>query len=121
MCRDIVARLKNFGVEPIFTRIALNIDQIEQYNPPPNPTKLTDSRANGYISEFGEECWELDALRPEAIDKLITDAVEEYVDTELFSRMKTKEENARQILSEVSNDWDILEDDYREKLGIEED
>ena len=46
-------RLALFGVEPEFKRIALNMDQIEQYDPPPNPTKLTDSRCNAYIEEFG--------------------------------------------------------------------
>lgn len=46
-------------------RVALNMDQVEEYGPPPNPTKMTDSRANAYLERFGEECWELDALDPE--------------------------------------------------------
>lgn len=34
-------------------RIALNMDQVIKYNPPPNPAKLTDTRANEYIARFG--------------------------------------------------------------------
>lgn len=52
MSRDIVDRLDLFGVSVEFQRIALNYDQIEEYSPPPNPTKLTDSRASKYIGRF---------------------------------------------------------------------
>jgi hypothetical protein len=52
-------------------RIALTWDQIEEYEPPPNPAKLTDSRAAGYIEEYGRESWELDALEPQTLDALI--------------------------------------------------
>jgi hypothetical protein len=112
MSRDIVDRLSIFGVDPIFARIALNMDQIEQYNPPPNPTKLTDSRATGYISEFGEECWELDALRPEVIDVLITSTVNKYLNLAEFNKMKEKEQNARRILEAVSDNWNRIQEVY---------
>ncbi|MCB8818673.1 hypothetical protein [Desulfosporosinus shakirovi] len=71
MSRDIQDRLitfETYGIE--FHRLALNMNQIEQYDPPPNPTKLTDSRATKYIDEFGHECWELDALEPHVISDL---------------------------------------------------
>ncbi len=58
-----------------FERIALNTDQVQQYNPPPNPAKLSDSRATGYITRFGYESWELDALNPNVIAGLIRRAV----------------------------------------------
>lgn len=56
-------------------RIALTMDQIREYNPPPNPAKITDSRANSYISEYGDESWELDALEPRVLTELIQTAV----------------------------------------------
>lgn len=60
MTRDIQDRLELFMGDSIqVNRIALNWDQIEQYNPPPNPAKITDSRALAYIAEFGSESWEL--------------------------------------------------------------
>lgn len=81
MSRDIVERLELFGVEDvIFRRLALNMDQIEEYGPPPNPAKLTDSRATGYIREFGRESWELDALEPQVISDLIQEHVESFRD-----------------------------------------
>lgn len=57
-------------------RAALNMDQIEEYNPPPNPAKMTDSRARDYVEKFGDESWELDALDPRVIQRLIRENVE---------------------------------------------
>lgn len=112
MSRDIVDRLELFGANPAFRRIALNMDQIEQYNPPPNPTKLTDSRSGGYISQFGHECWELDALKPEIIDSLIKSTVNEYIDFSKFNEMKQKEKGARELLSTVAERWEEVEEQY---------
>lgn len=45
MTRDNKDRLSVFvGEEVEVRRIALNFDQVEEYSPPPNPAKLTDSR-----------------------------------------------------------------------------
>ena len=63
MTRDIQERLQLFTGQDIeVRRLALNIDQIKRYNPPPNPAKLTDSRATAYVREYGNDSWELDAL-----------------------------------------------------------
>ncbi len=52
-------------------RLALNMDQIREVDPPPNPAKVTDSRAKDYIARYGEESWELDALSPAYLGRLI--------------------------------------------------
>lgn len=112
MSRDIVDRLNTFGTLPEFKRIALNMNQIEQYNPPPNPTKLTDSRCQGYMNEFGNECWELDALKPEVIDQLIRETTSKYIDFELFEKVKERETNTRGMLQKVSENWNEIENEY---------
>ena len=76
-------------------RIALNWDQVEAYNPPPNPTKLSDSRAEGYVQKFGYESWELDALEPQVLDALIIDAMDELIDEEAWERAEQKQEENR--------------------------
>ena len=67
-------------------RIALNMDQVELYEPPPNPAKLTDSRSTAYIDEFGDESWELDVLEPSAMVELIRERIEENQDEELWEQ-----------------------------------
>lgn len=63
------------GVQVQVVRLALNHDQVEQYQPPPNPARLSDSRAADYISKYGDSSWELDALEPAVIAQLIRESV----------------------------------------------
>ncbi|NWL89988.1 hypothetical protein DMN77_20775 [Paenibacillus sp. 79R4] len=114
MSRDIVDRLELFGTTINFQRIALNYDQIEEFSPPPNPTKLSDSRASGYIAEYGYECWELDALRPDVIDSLIREAVTDLCDLELMEEARIREGESRSTLKTVARNWSTIESEYRE-------
>lgn len=109
MSRDIRDRnvlFEHFGLE--FHRLALNMDQIEQYGPPPNPTKLTDSRAGGYIDRFGHECWELDALEPQVISSLITENVLKFRNEGAYLRVKEREDADRGQLEALAADWDTI-------------
>jgi len=110
MSRDIVERLELFmglregdGFE--FIRAALNMSQIEQYNPPPFFAKLTDSRANGYIGKYGTDSWELDALDPTTLDGVITGIVGQYLDDKKFEVQKAKQENERAELKRISQHY----------------
>jgi hypothetical protein len=101
MTRDIRERLALFGAESCemaVNRIALNIDQINQYNPPPNPAKLTDSRAEKYIQEFGETSWELDALEPRKLDELVSRTIEQYIDADLMEKAKKRQQEEKEKL-----------------------
>lgn len=83
MTRDIQDRLDMFsewyGAVTV-NRIALNMDQIEEYDPPPNPAKLSDSRSRDYVARYGYESWELDALEPAVLTQLIEDHTLDYLD-----------------------------------------
>lgn len=92
MVRDIRSRLITFEVDVEVIKVALTIDQINQYNLPPNPAKTTDPRARGYIAEHGDSSWELDALPPDTLVQLLRDSIEQYIDMELYKRVKALEE-----------------------------
>ena len=109
MTRDVMARLSEFSGENIeVKRLALNMDQIEQYHPPPNPAKITDSRAQAYIAQFGDESWELDALTPEVMADLIQTAVLEVRDEEKWDEAKAEEAVQKAQLKKVSVNWDNI-------------
>ena len=94
MTRDIRDRLglMSYHQEIEVVRIALNYDQVERYGPPPNPTKFSDSRAMGYVVEYGLESWELDALEPQTLDDLVSDAIEGLLDRQMYDEMIEREE-----------------------------
>jgi hypothetical protein len=89
-------------------RIALNMDQVNHYQPPPNPAKLTDARATGYISRYGTESWELDALDPTTLDALITATISEYRDETLWERDTAAMEADRGLLMQAASRWDEI-------------
>jgi hypothetical protein len=96
-------------------RIALNMDQVEQYSPPPNPAKSTDSRFAGYIREYGYESWELDALEPSVLAALIQANVAQTItDTEAWDERKAFEEQQKATLKAIKSNYSGVVDWLRE-------
>lgn len=102
MTRDNQERLSLFaGIPIIVQRIALNMNQIEELKPPPNPAKLTDSRAQDYIAKFGDESWELDALEPQYISNLIEDCLLKIREEDKYDAMLKKEVEDKLFFDEM--------------------
>lgn len=105
MTRDINERLLlltegrvPFKVE----RLALNWEQVQQYRLPPNPAKLTDSRAKQYIQQYGRESWELDALEPAVLDRLVDSRIDQLRDRDLYWSQLQQEDHDRELLQDVT-------------------
>jgi hypothetical protein len=81
--------------------IGLTMEQINTYDLPPNPTKMTDSRAEGYIQKFGKICWEVDALDPEQLTDIVETNIEEILDMDLFDENLQREEDDKGRLQEI--------------------
>ena len=112
MTRDIADRATMFaeqGIEVI--RIALNMDQVQQYGPPPNPAKITDSRAKGYIAEYGDKSWELDALEPSVLDSLIEKTITGMRDANAWNAALQREADMRGKIRAVAQDWESITKD----------
>lgn len=93
MTRDVRERLELFsGCDFEVKRLALNYDQIEVLKPPENPAKTTDSRTAAYIAEFGKSSWELDAVSPEQLEQLVTDAVVSLRDEDAWEESLARED-----------------------------
>lgn len=113
MDRDIAERLLllSWGTPFTFERLALTMGQIEEYDPPPNPAKLSDSRVMGYIDEFGYDSWELDALEPQTLSKLVEDAVLQYRDEDRYNEVLDVEtdmkERVKEYAQQEKESWDF--------------
>ena len=102
MSRDIGERLSQFAHAHVEVhRIALNMDQVERYNPPPNPVKLTDSRAAGFVAKYGVESWELDALGPRIIAQLVSDKINDLRSDYLWGEANEREEELQSEMQEI--------------------
>lgn len=105
MTRDNRDRLEMFmgGVE--VERLALNMDQVNQYQPPPNPAKESDSRFANYIELYGDESWELDALEPQVLVDLIQGAILSIRDERKWEEVVLQEEEHIRQLRNVEMRW----------------
>lgn len=120
MTRDITERLLTFGCPAQVERMALNMDQVEQYEPPPNPAKQTDSRFEGYVTAFGDESWELDALRPDVLNELVRSKIDELRDLDAWKATIEDEIEVKAELSTLVDKWDEvaahMHDEYTDDI-----
>lgn len=99
MTRDNEERLSLFAGVPITViRLGMNLEQIEELRPPPNPAKHTDGRFEDYAARYFPDTpldevpsWELDAFDPAYIHDLIRDAVTRFRDEAVWSRSLAQE------------------------------
>jgi hypothetical protein len=83
-----------FVVKPI----CLTREQIDYYNLPPNPAKISDPRAKKYIEEHGDVSWEVDALSPRILRSIILEAVKECIDMDKYEEVIIQEEKDIEII-----------------------
>jgi hypothetical protein len=106
MTRDLGERLTLFaGRDVEVRRLALNMDQIDQYDPPPNPAKDTDARFEGYQEEFGDSSWELDALDPDVISDLIQTELDDVIDLPAWEETTAQEAQNKRALTATYQYW----------------
>lgn len=116
MVRDIRERLEVFtGVQVTVVPIALTRDQIDELGPercPPNPAKMTDSRAGdedtpgSYVYEHGRSSWEVDALEPTYLRDLIADNVARLRDEDAWGRSLAREVAGKEWLRTIQGPGD---------------
>lgn len=111
MDRSNAERTALFGrMDVEFRRLALNMAQVDEYSPPPNPAKDTDARFEGYRAEYGDDSWELDALEPQVISDLIRTELEGEIDPDAWAESMKAEERNRKGLVDTAVHWDdVLE------------
>lgn len=125
MTRDITDRLAVFlapfsmeiGEHLHIRRIALNYDQIEEFAPPPNPAKTTDSRFEEYERRYGRASWELDALDPRVLTKLIRQTARSYMDMDMWNERVKEEQLAQDTIRSIARDYDAVKNFVEDRRG----
>jgi hypothetical protein len=102
MTEDLQTRFTNYGegLDIDVKRIALTIDQVEKYSLIPNPTKAADPRTPKYASAYGNNCWELDAIEPDELQRIVGGAINEHIDMSLWNEGLAREDEEREALQE---------------------
>ena len=110
MIHDIKQRISEFNRsgylvdgELIFDieAIALTKAQIDKYNPPPNPAKITDPRAKEFIKNHGNTSWEVDALTPSVLNNLLESSILAHINLERYEERLKQEWTDKKRLTEL--------------------
>jgi hypothetical protein len=101
MTEDLETRFNKYGGDKDIRveRIALTIDQVKEHDLLPNPTKMADPRSPKYVEEFGDECWELDAIEPNELQAIVRGAVSGYIDSERWDESLEEETKEREVMT----------------------
>jgi hypothetical protein len=84
---------KEMSIEVV--RIALTFEQIKRFKPPSLSVNMRDSRAKDYVAIYGDRCWELEALRPRTLFRLIEVKLRENVPAEFLVEAEARERAAK--------------------------
>lgn len=95
--RDIEAKLRRYapGVELHFQRPAVTREQVEQWNLPHRPTKMTDTRSKRFVGSSVE----LDAIPAMKLRDLVRECIERHVDKEHLEILRIAEKSERETLT----------------------
>jgi len=92
--RSLKDNLSRMGCEIEVKRIALNQKQITEMNLPSVPAKLTDTRTRNWD---GDGVVELDAVEPNTLSSIVTKAINDHFDVDLYSDLMKREELEREL------------------------
>lgn len=88
-------------VEVTVSRLAVTLEQVEAMNLPTRPTKQTDTRAKKFEARYGTGSVELDAIPPEQLRGMVSEAIAQHSDPAELARLKRVERLERESLAEV--------------------
>lgn len=85
-------------IDVVVERVAVNPDQIAAYGLPTRPGKKSDSQQAKFAAEFGDASVEVDALPPNVLTDIVTQAITSRIDWEKWIADARSEEVERASL-----------------------
>lgn len=101
MVRSLRDRLEELGATPRIVKVSLTMEDIVRYRLPPDPAKLTDTRAKDFIAKHGDISVELDALPLGVLKTKIRQSVEESMDLEALAEVRATERQDIEVLGRL--------------------
>jgi hypothetical protein len=93
----------DFGVYRVEAfKVALTAEQVADFNlPPVMKAKAGSSTINKFVRKHGDDVFELEALPPAELQRILTEAIDTVVDTDSFNRELEAERQDSVFLNEV--------------------
>jgi hypothetical protein len=103
---DIPQRLGQYGGDHVeVKRIALLLNHVTSLPSFPASDKRNDPRYSWFVGNFGNQCWELDALDPNDLRRLVENAIKKEIEPVAWKRCAVVEKAEKQSLRTVLDNW----------------
>jgi hypothetical protein len=103
---DLPDRVAEYGGEHVdLRRVALLPQHLSGLPSFPASGKRKDPRYRWFLENYGNECWELDALDPNVLRALIDEAIEAEIEPIAWERCTTTERAERESIEKVLSKW----------------
>lgn len=105
--RDLPTRLVKYDGTVELERVALVFEDVYGTDLPSFDveTKKKDPRYKWYLSIYGDQCWELDAMDPVVLRKRVEASIKEMIDLEYWQRCEVAERAERESLRHYMKGW----------------
>lgn len=92
------------------SRVLLTYEQVRAYGLPATEGKSGDPRWLAFARRYGFDIarpmqWEVEALEPDELQRLVLAAVDPYIDRDVLARQIAHEEQQRRVLKEFVGRW----------------
>jgi hypothetical protein len=104
--RDLPNRFDKYGGTHIdLRRIALKREHLRGLPSFPASEKKKDPRYNWFVSNYGQQCWELDALDPNDLRRLVEKAIKAEIEPTAWKRCAVVEKAEQDSIRTVIGKW----------------
>jgi hypothetical protein len=104
--RDLPKRLSRYdGNHVALIRVALTGKQLARLPSFPAADKKKDKRYPWFVENFGDRCWELDALYPGVLRACVEEEILSWIEPTACNRCKVTEAAQQESLIEVMTAW----------------
>ena len=102
-----IAEHKGYHIE--FKRIAITKEQAAPLPSFDAKTKSKDKRYGWFTKNFGDQCWELDAMDPNTLRDLVRSEIKALIDPALWAAQEALQKREKQSLEMNLRHWSIYE------------
>jgi hypothetical protein len=93
------------GTHVELERIALTRSQVRSLPSFPATDKRKDPRYRWFVSNHGEQCWELDAMDPNALRDCVEEAIKALIEPVAWARCEVVNAAERESLRTILKGW----------------
>lgn len=104
VAKSIERRMREFGVKAHFERICLTKEQVEEYDLPTRPTKVS-----AHSKDFEGDSVEMDALHPAVLKALVKGCIERHVNQHSLRQLRGIEQAEKQTLDHILNNFSAMQ------------